>query len=132
MHWTGNHSSIKLPKTFYLVAGRGHLGGKVHQAEVKHQQGGRPQGPIPGCEEMKKQIEHLKRKQKLPPGMTEERIKAIIDHYENQTEDEAVAEDEAAFAKEETAMVEVPRTLVDKVRELILSATTKRQRAKVA
>ena len=74
----------------------------------------------------------MKRKQKLPPGMTVERIKNIIDHYESQTEDEIIAEDEAAFAKEETAMIEVPRSLVEKVREMILSATTKRHRTKAA
>ena len=34
---------------------------------------------------------------KLPPGWDEARIRRVLDYYENQTEDEAVAEDEAAF-----------------------------------
>jgi hypothetical protein len=32
--------------------------------------------------------------QRLPEGWTQERIQRLISHYENQTEDEAVAEDE--------------------------------------
>ena len=39
--------------------------------------------------------------QKLPEGWTEERIKKVIDHYESQPDDEAIAEDEAALEVEE-------------------------------
>ena len=46
-------------------------------------------------------------KQKLPKGWTEERVKQVIDLYESQTEDEAIAEDESAFAAKE-ALVQVP------------------------
>jgi len=42
----------------------------------------------------------------------------VIAHYEEQTEDEAVAEDEAGIESSETVM-NVPRDLVPKVRELI-------------
>ncbi len=73
----------------------------------------------------------MKKKQKLPPGLTVEKIKKIISHYENQSDEEAAAEDEAAFAKEETAMVEVPRSLVDKVRDLIITATKRNRTIKV-
>ena len=31
------------------------------------------------------------------PGWDEERVQSVIAHYDQQTEDEAVAEDEAAF-----------------------------------
>ena len=58
-------------------------------------------------------------KQKLPPGLTEAKIREIIDHYENQTEEEAVAEDEAAFADPRFAMMQVPMELVEDVRNLI-------------
>ena len=34
---------------------------------------------------------------KLPKGWDESRIQRVLEHYENQTEDEAVAEDEAAW-----------------------------------
>ena len=43
----------------------------------------------------------------------------MLSHYENQTEDEAVAEDEAAYdAKEQTVMI-VPTDLVPAIRQLI-------------
>jgi hypothetical protein len=42
----------------------------------------------------------MKRKQKLPPGCTEAEIKRIADHYDNQTEEEAVFEDEKFLALE--------------------------------
>ena len=57
-------------------------------------------------------------KNKLPAGWTEDKIKGIIDHYESQTEDEAIAEDEAALVVEETLM-QVPTKLVADVRALI-------------
>lgn len=38
----------------------------------------------------------LKQK-KFPPGWDEERVRNMLAHYEQQTEEEAVAEDEAAF-----------------------------------
>lgn len=37
--------------------------------------------------------------QKLPRGLTHAKIRRIIEHYENQTGEEAVAEEEAAFAE---------------------------------
>ena len=59
------------------------------------------------------------KKSKFPPGWDEDRTRRVLEHYERQTEDEAVAEDEAAFEKlTETVMV-VPNDLVPAVRELI-------------
>ncbi len=55
---------------------------------------------------------------KLPKGWDEARVKRLLAHYEEQTETEAVAEDEAALESSETVMT-VPRDLVPKVRELI-------------
>jgi hypothetical protein len=34
---------------------------------------------------------------KFPPGWDEERVRRVLAHYEEQTEEEAVAEDEVAF-----------------------------------
>jgi hypothetical protein len=45
-------------------------------------------------------------------------VQKVIAHYEGQTDDEAVAEDEASMKPSETVMV-VPRDLVPKVRKLI-------------
>ncbi len=40
---------------------------------------------------------YKEKKNKFPAGWDEKRVKRILDHYENQSEDEAVAEDEAAW-----------------------------------
>ena len=39
-------------------------------------------------------------------------VQKVIDYYENQTEDEAVAEDEEAFRHEFIARMEIPTELV--------------------
>jgi len=56
---------------------------------------------------------------KFPEGWDEERVKRVIAHYENQTEDEAVAEDEAAYEDIEYSTVQVPHQLIPEIRELI-------------
>ena len=43
----------------------------------------------------------------------------LLAHYETQTEDEIVAEDEAALLDPEQTIMEVPSKLVPTVRELI-------------
>ena len=61
---------------------------------------------------------------KFPLGWDEQRVKSVLAHYESQTEDEAVAEDEAAFCNAQTVM-EVPKDLVATVRELIAKRQVK-------
>jgi hypothetical protein len=56
---------------------------------------------------------------KFPNGWNEERVKTVLDHYEMQSEDEAVAEDEAAFDIPDQTFMEIPIQLVPIVRELI-------------
>ncbi len=48
----------------------------------------------------------------FPPGWDAERVQEVIDYYESQTDDEAVAEDEAAFALEGHTVMAVPHHLV--------------------
>ncbi|MCI0438303.1 MAG: hypothetical protein L0177_04135 [Chloroflexi bacterium] len=55
-------------------------------------------------------------KNRFPPGWDEKRVKSVISHYESQSEDEAVAEDEAAMG---STVMSVPAELVPEVRELI-------------
>jgi len=43
----------------------------------------------------------------------------VLAHYEEQTEEEAVAEDEAAFEDATQTVMEVPHELVPAIRELI-------------
>jgi hypothetical protein len=56
---------------------------------------------------------------RFPKGWNEERVKRVLDHYENQTEEEAFAEDEAAWEDASQTFVEVPNELVPAVRELL-------------
>lgn len=56
---------------------------------------------------------------KYPPGWNEKRVKEVLAHYESQSEEEAVAEDEAAFESAGQTIMEIPIELVPKVRELI-------------
>lgn len=56
---------------------------------------------------------------KYPPGWDENRVKKVLEHYESQSEDEAVAEDEATFEAPDQTVMEIPTELVPKIRELI-------------
>lgn len=59
------------------------------------------------------------KKGKFPPGWDEKRVLEVLRHYESQTEEEAVAEDEAAFEDSSQTFMEVPNELVPEVRRLI-------------
>jgi len=56
---------------------------------------------------------------RFPPGWDEERVRRVLAHYERQAEEEAVAEDEAAFEDPTQTVMEVPKELVPAIRELI-------------
>ncbi len=60
-----------------------------------------------------------KKQNVFPEGWDEERVRRVIEFYENQTEEEAVAEDEAAFESRSDTLMVVPNDLVPTVRELI-------------
>ncbi len=59
---------------------------------------------------------------KFPPSSNEERVQSVIDYYENQTEDEAIAENEAASQNEFGMLIEVFAELGPTVCEWILDA----------
>jgi len=61
---------------------------------------------------------------KFPKGWDEERVHRVLAHYENQTEEEALAEDEAAFEDRTQTTIDVPVELVPAVRELIAKHQT--------
>lgn len=63
---------------------------------------------------------------KFPRGWDEERVRRVLAHYEEQTEAEAVAEDEASFEDTTQAVMEVPRELVPAIRELIAKRQARR------
>lgn len=59
------------------------------------------------------------KQERFPPGWDAKRVQRALAHYEEQTEEEAVAEDEAAFADQTQAVMEIPLELVPVVRELL-------------
>ena len=56
---------------------------------------------------------------RFPPGWDQQRVREVIAHYENQTEDEQFAEIEAALEAKDTVMIAVPVELAPEVRALI-------------
>jgi len=54
----------------------------------------------------------------FPSGWDEEKVRRVLAHYGEQTEEEALLEDEAGVEPSETVM-NIPHDLVPKVRELI-------------
>ena len=56
---------------------------------------------------------------KYPRGWNESRVERVLEHYETQTDGEAVAEDEAAWEDTSHTKMDVPVELVPTVRELI-------------
>jgi hypothetical protein len=56
---------------------------------------------------------------KFPAGWDEARVRDLIDHYDNQTEDEQAAEIEAALAAEGMTMMAIPAALVPEVNRLL-------------
>ena len=57
-------------------------------------------------------------KGKFPPDWDEKKVLRVLAHYEEQIEEDALAEDEAAVQPSETVM-SIPHELVPTVRELI-------------
>ncbi|MBF0459392.1 MAG: hypothetical protein HQK99_15995 [Nitrospirae bacterium] len=55
----------------------------------------------------------------FPPGWDEEKVRSVLAHYEQQTDDEAIAEDELAFSKHILTTMTVPNDLVPTIRKLI-------------
>jgi hypothetical protein len=56
---------------------------------------------------------------KFPLGWDEDRVRRVIKHYEEQSEEEATAEDEAAFENGDQTFIEVPNDLVPEIRSLL-------------
>ena len=60
----------------------------------------------------------------FPPGWDEDRVREVLAHYEAQTEEQAVAEDEAAAEDPSQTVMEIPTELVPHVRQLIARRAT--------
>ena len=59
------------------------------------------------------------KQRRFPPGWDVERVRRVLSHYEEQTEEEAMAEDEAGFEDQTETVMKIPNELVPIVRELI-------------
>ncbi len=70
----------------------------------------------------------MKSENRFPPGWDEQRVLAVLEHYETQSEEEAVAEDEATFQAPDRTLMAVPPALVPEVRQM----TDRYERAKKA
>ena len=66
---------------------------------------------------------------KYPRGWNRKKVQDLIDYYEKQTEEEAVAEAEAAFNDSRQTVVLVPTALLPKVHKLLSSYSTRRASA---
>jgi hypothetical protein len=64
------------------------------------------------------------RPNKLPPGWDEARVQRVLAHYEGQTDEEAVAEDEAAYEDSGDTLMKIPYKLVPIVRDLITQTSS--------
>ena len=65
---------------------------------------------------MKKQ---LSRKQRLPSGCTEKRIRALAAYHDGQTVEEQAAEIEGALNRKDQTLMVVPKRLVPQILRLI-------------
>jgi hypothetical protein len=65
----------------------------------------------------------------FPPGWNEARVRRVLEHYERQNEDQAVAEDEAAFRSRSQAVMVVPKRLVPAITRFIERQGRHRQSA---
>jgi len=63
-------------------------------------------------------------KQNFPPGWDEARVREVLAHYEDQTEDEQFAEIEAAREAEGITLMAVPTELAPEVRALLARRQT--------
>ena len=59
------------------------------------------------------------KRNRYPSGWNEARVRRVLEHYEHQTEDEAVAEDEASFRSRGQTVMVVPRRLVPAITRMI-------------
>lgn len=56
---------------------------------------------------------------RYPPGWDAARVRRVLEHYEAQSDDEAVAENEASFESTTHTAMEIPVDLVPAVRDLL-------------
>lgn len=63
--------------------------------------------------------------ERYPPGWDEDRVRRVLEHYESQSDEEAVAEDESSYEDTTVTTMGVPVELVPSVRDLIARGDSK-------
>ena len=76
------------------------------------------EGPA-AAPEVREAEEAMKKRNRFPPGWNDARVQRVLDHYETQSDMEAVAEDEAAYRSTTTTVMKIPVKLVPAVRALL-------------
>lgn len=61
----------------------------------------------------------MSRPPRFPQGWDAARVRRVLEHYEGQPEDEAVAEDEAAYDTDGHTVMIVPTALVPEIQQLV-------------
>jgi hypothetical protein len=76
----------------------------------------------------------MKKKNKvpLPEGRTEARVNEVADYYDNLSDADEAAEDDAVFAARDCTVMVIPKRLVNIVRELIAIASPPTRRRTTA
>ena len=74
--------------------------------------------------EKKEMNQTRKKKQQYPPGWDEARVRELAEHYDNQSDDSAVAEVEEALEAQNQTLMMVPTELVPKIVKLINKSRT--------
>ena len=69
------------------------------------------------------------KRSRFPTGWNGARVRRILEHYERQTEEEAVAEDEAAYRRSGQTVMVVPNSLVPQITRLIEGLRSRKQAA---
>ncbi len=67
-------------------------------------------------------VRNTRKKSNFPAGWDEQRIRKVLAHYENQTDEQAAREDEAALGRPSMTVMKIPRRLVPAVRKLLALA----------
>jgi len=58
-------------------------------------------------------------KNRFAEGWDDARVRRVLEHYESQSDEQGLAEDEAAYESTTHTMMEVPVELVPRVRQLL-------------
>ncbi len=61
----------------------------------------------------------MKKALRFPKGWDADRVRQVLARYESQSEDEALAEDEAAYETDGQTLMIVPTDLVPEIQQLV-------------